>query len=447
MAVTSLSGQIARPQRPNVIVIVADDLGFGDLHSYGSKLSTPNLDAMAQQGIQFNQFYSASPVCTPSRAGLLTGRYAPRTGLPDVLQANDTRGILPSEATMAEMLKGAGYSTMCVGKWHVGSMPQSMPNSRGFDQFYGVPYSADMDPLPLMQNANVLEPQATLNTLTQRYTQQAVNFISTSQGAPFFLYMAHSFPHIPLAMSPAFKGSTGMGRYADMVAEIDWSVGQVLQALQTNNLDKNTLVLFTSDHGPWYQGSPGNLRGRKGETFEGGMRVPFIARFPGAIPAGQVNSTGMASALDLMPTLAGLSGAPLPGNPMDGVDIWPMLAGQQESVQRDLFLYIESIYIQAARMGPWKLHVARHNTPPWIPVPESGRWNLPLRSPELYNILVDPGESVNVAADNPKVVSEILARIKNLLPDMPAVVQNAWNLTMSTPVCDTPDGGWPSKLT
>ena len=447
MAVTSLSGQSIRPQRPNIIVIVADDLGFGDLHSYGSKLSTPNLDAMAQQGIQFNQFYSASPVCTPSRAGLLTGRYAPRTGLPDVLQANDTKGILASETTMAQLLKGAGYSTMCVGKWHVGSLPQFMPNNRGFDQFYGVPYSADMDPLPLMQNLTVIEPKATLNTLTQRYTQQAVNFISNSQGAPFFLYMAHSFPHIPLAMSPAFKGSTGKGRYADTIAEIDWSVGQVLQALQTNNLDNNTLVVFTSDHGPWYQGSPGNLRGRKGETFDGGMRVPFIARFPGMIAPGQVNSTGVASALDLFPTVAGLSGAPLPGNPMDGVDIWSMMTGQQDSVQRDVFLYIDSVYIQAARLGPWKLHVARQNLPPWIPVPDGGRWNLPLRNPELYNLTSDPGESLNVAPDNPQVVADILARINNLLPNMPNAVQNAWNMTMSTQVCDTPDGGWPTKLT
>jgi arylsulfatase A len=223
-------------------------------------------------------------------------------------------------------------------------------------------------------------------------------------------------------------------------------VGQVLQALRDNNVDNNTLVVFSSDHGPWYQGSPGTLRGRKGETFEGGMRVPFIARFPGYIPAGQVNSNGVATALDLLPTIAALSGAPLPGNTLDGVNIWPMLSGQQDAVQRDAFLYIDSVYIQAARVGPWKLHVSRQNTPPWVPVPDSGRWNLPLKNPELYNMRNDPEESFNVASENPQVVSDILARIGNLLPGMPSEVQNAWRMTMTTPVCDTPDGAWPAKF-
>jgi len=446
IATSALVGQTLLPQRPNVILIIADDLGFGDLHSYGSKIPTPNLDAMAQGGIQFNHYYSASPVCSPSRAALLTGRYAPRTGVTDVLQANDTHGISASEVTIAQMLKGAGYNTMSVGKWHVGSQPEFMPTARGFDQYYGLPNSVDMSPLTLMQNTSVVENPANLNTLTQRYTQQAVNFISNSQGTPFFLYMAHSFPHLPVAVSSAFKGSTRMGRYADAIAEIDWSVGQVLQALQANNLDQNTLILFTSDHGPWYQGSPGNLRGRKGETFEGGMRVPLIARLPGGIPAGQVNTTGMATALDILPTIASLTGATLPGNALDGVDISPMLTGRQTSVDRDVFLYVDSCYIQAARLGQWKLHVARYNVPPWIPVPDGGRWNLPLKPPELYNIVNDPGESANLAQDNPDIVADLQARIGNLVPGMPSVVQSAWNLTTSTPVCPIPDGAWPSKF-
>jgi arylsulfatase A len=446
LASRTLQGQTLPSAPPNIIVLVADDLGFGDLHCYGSKVPTPNLDAMAQQGIQLTQYYAASPVCSPSRAALLTGRYAPRTGVPDVLQINSRTGLLASETTIAQMVKGSGYSTMCVGKWHVGSLPEFMPNIRGFDQYFGLPNSVDMDPLALVQNTTVIESRTNASTLTQRYTQQAVNFISNAQNKPFFLYLAHSFPHHPAVVSPAFKGATGMGRYADAIAEIDWSVGQVLQALRDNNVDSNTLVVFSSDHGPWYQGSPGTLRGRKGETFEGGMRVPFIARFPGYIPAGQVNSSGVATALDLLPTIAALSGAPLPGNTLDGVNIWPMLSGQQDSVQRDAFLYIDSVYIQAARVGPWKLHVSRQNTPPWVPVPDSGRWNLPLKNPELYNLRNDPEESFNVASENPQIVSDILARIGNLLPGMPSEVQNAWRMTMNTPVCDTPDGAWPVKF-
>jgi arylsulfatase len=392
--------------------------------------------------MQLSQYYSASPVCSPSRAALLTGRYAPRTGVPEVLQANSTSGLAPTEITIAQMLKRVGYNTMCVGKWHVGSLPQFMPNSRGFDQFYGLPYSVDMTPLPLMQNSTVIEQPANLDTLTQRYTQQAMNFISNSHGNPFFLYFAHSFPHIPLGVSSAFQGLTGMGRYADTVAEIDLSVGQVLQALQNSGLDNNTLVIFTSDHGPWYQGRTGGLRGRKGETFDGGMRVPFIARFPGYIPAGQSeagrivhhkNSSEVATALDLLPTIAYLTGAALPSNPLDGMNIWPMLTGQQTLVPRDIFLFIDGWNIQAARSGPWKLHVARYNTP--------------LAHPELYNILEDPDESSNVAADHPQIVTAIQSRITALLAEMPQGVQTAWNQTISTPVGWSADAAWPVKYT
>jgi arylsulfatase A len=456
LAATTVASQtLTRP--PNIVLIITDDLGFGDLKCYGSQFPTPNIDTLAQQGVQFTQYYSGSPVCSPSRAALLTGRYAPRTGVPDVLQADATTGLAATEVTIAQMLKTAGYSTMCVGKWHVGSLPQYMPNSRGFDFFYGLPYSVDMSPLPLMQNTTVIEEPANLNTLTQRYTQQALDFISNERGNPFFLYFAHSFPHIPLATSPTFQGSTGKGLYADTVSEIDWSVGQVLQSLQQNGVDNNTLVIFTSDHGPWYLGGTGGLRGRKGETFEGGMRVPFIARFPGYIPAGQVNmarvleprknTTGIASALDILPTIASLSGAAPPSNPLDGVNIWPMLTGQQTSVTRDTFLFIDSQNIQAARSGQWKLHVARYNTPPWVPLPSDGRYNLPLANPELYNILEDPSESSDVAADYPQVVASIKSQIDALLPTMPASVQSAWNTTMSTPVGWSPDGGWPVKYT
>ncbi len=434
----------SRSQPPNVILIVADDLGYGDLSCYGSSIPTPNINSIARDGVQFTQYYAASPVCSPSRAGLLTGRYAPRTGVPFVLQANDTHGLSDTEVTIAQMLKPSGYKTMCVGKWHVGSLPQYMPNNKGFDQFYGVPYSVDMSPLPLMQNTTIIQEPADLTTLTQRYTQQAVNFISSSKSNPFFLYFAHSFPHIPLATSPAFKGITGKGKYADTISEIDASVGSVLQALVANNIDNDTLVIFSSDHGPWYQGSPGNLRGRKAETFDGGMRVPFVARFPGRIPAGQVNSTGVATALDLLPTIASITGAKLPGNPLDGVNIWPMLTASQDSVQREIFLFIDTYHIQAARMGPWKLHVARYNTPPWVPLPVHGRINLPLEDPELYNILNDPGESSDVSLDYPEIVAEIKAGINSLLPNMPGEVQSAWKTTTNTAVQWSAVGAWPA---
>src|ERR1700722_3240854 len=311
---------------PNVILILCDDLGFGDLHSYGSNIPTPNIDAMAQGGVRFRQFYSASNVCSPSRAALMTGRYPTRVGVPDVLTANATTGLSLSETTIAEMLKPVGYNTMCVGKWHLGATPAYLPTSRGFDSYYGIPYSNDQLPSILMQNTAVIESPVVLNTLTQRYTQQATDFIKNSKNSPFFLYLAHTFPHIPLAASPAFLGKSGLGLYGDVVEEIDWSVGQVLQSLKDNNIDGNTLVMFTSDNGPWYLGSPGRLRGRKGWSYEGGVREPFIARFPGRIPAallsnraprlrapGQIPnarvSNAMATTMDLLPTIANLCNA------------------------------------------------------------------------------------------------------------------------------------------
>jgi arylsulfatase len=237
-----------------------------------------------------------------------------------------------------------------------------------------------------------------------------------------------------------------MGTYADMVAELDWGVGQVLQALQDNGIDQNTLVIFSSDHGPWYQGSTGNLRGRKAETWDGGMRVPFLARYPGVIPGGSVSTT-MATALDILPTLARLANAPLPAGRLDGVDIWPLLSGTSTAVDRDMFLYFDGWNLQCARWGKWKLHVARNNTPPWTPAPMGGGMNLPLPSPELYDIESDPCESSDCAADNPDVVAQITSRIAQMLPTFPSEVQAAWNLTMSRRVGYVPSGALPSLAT
>jgi arylsulfatase len=401
---------------------------------------------MASQGVLFRQCNSGSPVCSPARAALLTGRYPTRVGVPSVLQPSDTGGLSLTETTMADMLKGAGYATMCIGKWHLGSQPQYMPLNRGFHGFYGLPYSNDMAPLPLIQNTTVIEEPAVLNTLTQRYTQQAAAFIASAKNTPFFLYMPHTFPHIPLAASTQFLGQSGFGLYGDTLTEIDWSVGQVLNAVHANGLDDNTLVMFSSDHGPWFEGNNRGLHGRKGETWEGGFRVPFLARFPGQIPAGHVCGS-LATTMDILPTAAHLSGAALPTAPLDGHNIWSLMTGQSggaSPVERDVFLYFDAWNLQCARLGRWKLHLARYNTPPWIPLPADWRMNLPLANPELYNLEDDPSETMDVAPNHPDIVAAITARVHAMVPGFPSIVQSQWANTMSQMPVYCPSGGWPA---
>ena len=441
----SLQARADSTTPPNIIVILADDLGYGDLSCYGSAIDTPNIDQMAGDGVRFTQFDSASPVCTPSRAAWLTGRYPTRYGLPRVLDSSDTYGLPDSETTIAQMLKGAGYSTMAVGKWHLGSLPQYMPTNHGFDEFFGIPYSIDQGTRPLMHNLDIVEQPATLETLTQRYTASAVDYITRARTNPFFLYMGHSYPHLPLAVSSSFSAKSNEGLYGDVVQEIDWSVGQVLQAVKDNGLDSNTLVIFSSDHGPWFQGSPGRLRGRKGETFEGGVRIPFIARYPGLIPSGQVQKA-FATSMDLLPTLGRLAGAMLPGLPLDGVDIRGLLTGDVSSVSRDTFLYFNDVYLQAARNGNWKLHVSRFNSPPFYPAPAEGRLNLPLPSAELYDVSRDLDESHDRSIRNPSVVADLQGRIARALQSFPPDIQDAYARTMKTPVQGTPAGCSPATV-
>jgi arylsulfatase len=281
--------------------------------------------------------------------------------------------------------------------------------------------------------------------------------VKRSAKKPFFLYLPNTFPHIPLAASPEFLGKSGMGLYGDVVMELDWSVGQVLAALKDNGVDQNTLVLFTSDNGPWFQGSPGRLRGRKGDTFEGGMREPFIARFPGRIPARtQTLRRGgtptprtveaMATALDLLPTIAGFTQSRLPANSLDGVDIGPLLTGHVTDVEHPLFLYLSGWNLQCARRGPWKLHMSRSNVPAFTAIPRDGYLNLRLIDPELYNLENDPEEATDLSAQYPAIVADILARVAQLLPSLPGGVIAAWQDTQSRPVYPTTPGGWPRPV-
>jgi arylsulfatase A len=437
----------APAQTPNIVFILCDDLGYGDLGCYGSKLHTPNLDRLAAEGVRFTDYCSADPVCSPSRAALMTGRYPTRVGVPRVFFPQDTGGLNLDETTMADMLKARQYKTMCIGKWHLGRPAPYLPTSRGFDAYFGIPYSNDMNPRVLMRNTEVIEQTADLESLTERYTEEARKFIAASKNSPFFLYMPHTYPHIPLGASKRFRGKSPEGLYGDVVAEVDWSVGEVMQALKQNGLEKNTLVLFSSDNGPWYQGSPGKLRGRKNTTYEGGIREPFIARWTGKIPAGRV-SNGLASMMDIFPTVAKLCGGAMPAKPLDGIDIWPLLHGDKQSIDRPPLLYFDNWDLQCARWMNWKLHVARHNTAAYTPAPQGGRHSVTLAKPELYNLGNDPDESYDVAAENPQIVAQIQDTIAGMLTTFPEPVQKAWaeqQARKSNP--NTPAGAYPRTMT
>lgn len=427
---------------PNVVFILCDDLGYGDLECYGSKIHTSNLNRLASEGIRFTNFNSADPVCSPSRAALLTGRYPTQVGVPRVLFPQDAGGLNLDEKTLAHVLKDRGYKTACVGKWHLGRPNEYMPTSRGFDEYLGIPYSNDMNPRVLIHNTEVVENPAKLETLTQRYTAFATDFIHRSKNGPFFLYFPHTFPHIPLAASPRFRGKSSEGLYGDVVEEIDWSVGEVVRAIREAGIEKNTLIMFSSDNGPWYQGSPGKLRGRKNSTFEGGVREPFIARWPGKIPAGRV-SNGLASMMDVFPTIVKLCDAKLPEKPLAGIDIWPMLAGKVASIERPPLLYFNLWNLQCARWMNWKLHVARYNTAPYVPAPRGGVQNYILPHPELYDLSTDPDESYDVAVEHPDIVAKITDKVAELIKGFPEPVQRAYAEAKQRKVNPaTPAGAW-----
>lgn len=444
LACGALSRVRAEVTQPNIILIMADDLGYGDLGCYGSKLATPSIDRLAAEGVRFTDFYSASPVCSPSRAALLTGRYPVRTGITGVLQAADPIGLPASETTVAQMLRKAGYSTACIGKWHLGAQAAFLPTNRGFDEFFGIPYSNDMWPLPLLRNFETVESAPDASTFTRRFTDEAISFIERAKAGPFFLYFAHSAPHIPLNAGNRFRGKSTGGPYGDSVEEMDWSVGEVLRTVRENGLDDRTLVIFMSDNGPWFQGSPGTLRGRKGETYDGGMRVPFVARFPGTIPA-DFTCRGMATAMDLLPTFARLGRATLPANVLDGVDISPLLTSEQQEVAREAFLYFNGWDLQCARLGRWKVHFSRYLRTAWNPDPPGGCANLPLISPEVYDLTSDPGEDYDCSAYHPEVVADLRARVEAMLSKLPDTARTAWSDTMKRAVDYSSPGALPIR--
>jgi len=433
-------------EKPNVVIVFADDLGYGDLGVQGHRaFKTPAIDRMAAEGVRLTDFYVPVPYCAPSRGTILTGRYPWRHGVirnpcPDA-GVNDV-GIAASEITLGEALQEAGYATCCVGKWHLGHQPQFYPCRNGFDEYLGILYSNDMRPVELIDGDRVVEYPVVQATLTRRYTERALRFIEAHRDGPFFLYLAHAMPHKPLAASEEFYRKSGAGLYGDVIAELDWSVGQVLARLGALGLDERTLVVFTSDNGPWFGGSSGGLRGMKGQTWEGGIRVPMIARWPGTIPAGRV-CRQPAGTIDLFPTVLKLAGAPIPDDRViDGRDLMPLWCTGAPSPHEALFA-MQGPRLMTVRSGKWKLHV--HAPPVW-PKQLQSDWvdprgpdgvtilapceqatpdehpDVPTGDPAepmmLFDLEADPAEQHNVAAEHPDVV----ARLKALFDAMAAEV-------------------------
>jgi len=439
--------------KPNFIVIFADDQGYQDMGCFGSpKIKTPNLDRMAKEGMRFTDFYSACSVCSPSRAALLTGCYPPRVGVTSVLFPGNRVGLNPKETTIADLLKARGYATACVGKWHLGHLPQFLPTRHGFDSYLGVPYSNDMtiarnmtaaadaklpegmtpqsmktakarrNHVPLMRDDKVIEYPCDQALLTKRYTAEAIRFITANRGKPFFLYLPHTMPHIPLFASKDFKGKSARGLYGDVIEEMDWSVGQIIKTLKSLGIDENTLVIYTSDNGPWLsKGKNGGcalpLRGGKFQTWEGGMREPTVMRWPGVIPAGKVCDR-VASTIDVLPTLAGLAGAKLPDATIDGKDILGLMAGKDGAKSpHDAYYFYRGTKLEAVRAGKWKYRGAaprRRRT-------KKGEKSKPVKIVgQLFDLRADISESKNVAAENPDVVKRLAEMMAKFDADLKA---------------------------
>ncbi len=426
----------ADASKPNIVIILTDDQGYADVGVYGAKgFETPVLDRLASEGIRFTSFYATESACSPTRASIMTGSYPTRVGIPEVLFPGATEGLNPDEITIAELARGQGYATQAIGKWHLGDHPLFLPTNHGFDHYFGLPYSNDMSPdpkhnywpknrvknppLPLIRDTTVIEREPDQSQLTRRYTVEAVEFIKEHAHDPFFLYLAHSMPHTPIFASEAFAGTTEQGAYGDVISEIDWSVGQVIETLEDLGIERNTLVFFCSDNGPWlvfgnHAGSAGPFREGKATTFEGGHRVPAIAWWPGTIKPGGVYD-GIASSMDLFPTVAGIVGAPVPTDRViDGKDLRPVLLGDSTAIHPyDAFFFYRSGRLEGVRSSHWKLHV-----PHWYVTPDSigndawpgvyRREDMPLA---LYDLQADPGETADVSGRHPDVVARLSALI------------------------------------
>ena len=408
---------------PNFVFIYIDDMGYGDIGPFGAtKQKTPALDRMAREGTRFTDFYAAH-VCSISRAQLMTGCYGARISVPGVFFPAAAQGLSPAEFTIAERLKPLGYATAIVGKWHLGDQPEFLPTRQGFDSYLGIPYSNDMprkaqtnglDVVPLIRDETVeaLLSGEDQRGLVARYTDEAVAFIRANRATPFFLYLPHNAVHTPIWPGKAFAGKSGNGRFGDWVEELDWSTGRILDTLRELGLDSNTLVIFSSDNGPWLVkdadgGSAGPLRGGKGSTWEGGVRVPTLAWWPGTVPAG-ADCRAVAGTIDILPTFVALAGGTLPADPpIDGRDISALLKGTSKESAREAHYYFAGYELQAVRQGPWKLAFApqpeRRNNKNDIPTDAA------TRAPRLYNLDSDIGERRDVAAEHPEIVARLRA--------------------------------------
>ncbi len=419
-------------QTPNVIIILTDDQGYEDVGTFGSPdIETPHLDQMAKEGVRLTDFYVAQPICSASRAALLTGSYSNRVGVSQAFFPDEKTGLNPEETTIAEILKEQGYSTAIYGKWHLGDQPEFMPNNQGFDDFYGIPYSNDMwpehpqqemhnfDPLPLYENEKIIDTVTPFiqSQLTTRITERAVDFIIDNREKPFFLYVAHPQPHVPLYVSDKFKGKSKGGLYGDVIMEIDWSVGEILKTLKEKGIDDNTLVIFTSDNGPWlsygnHSGSADPFREGKGTTWEGGVREPFIARFPDKFPANTTIETPV-MAIDLLPTITALTGGNLPERKIDGKNILDVLTGKTtESPHEAYYFYYNVNDLHSVRYKNWKMYFPHSYRT--MDGQEPGKDGFPgeyrmvdLEEPELYNLETDPEERKNIIEEHPDVVQKI----------------------------------------
>ncbi len=433
--------EFKQKQLPNIVLILADDLGYGDLNCYGAtRYITPNLDELANNGVRFTNFYVSQAVCSASRAALLTGCYSNRVGIGGALFPNSLIGLNPKEETVAEVLKKSGYTSGIFGKWHLGYQREFLPLQQGFEEFLGLPYSNDMwkynldgsvatleqnknkanyPPLPLIDGNDAVKEIVTMDDqaqLTTMYTERAVSFIEKHKKEPFFLYLPHSMPHVPIAASYKFKGKSEQGVYGDVLMEIDWSVGQVLEALEKNGLTENTLVIFVSDNGPWlnfgnHAGSAGGLREGKGTSWEGGQRVPCIMKWPGHIPDGLVCNK-IASTIDILPTLANIAKAQLPTKKIDGVNILPLMTGDLKANPREVFLYYyNSNCLEAVRKNQWKLVFAHRSQTyeGFAPGKDGvgGKTGKVQVEPALYDLRRDPGERYDVKDLNPEIVVEL----------------------------------------